>query len=146
MLSPRSWTRPVVLDGKMIPPAPNLAMFGEVSGSGRVNTQPPQNDLILFNERLSYFSETTHQNCKSCSQSLRRGESFDLQLYWEPKSHPSPHDIEGPGHNRDLRRRILSDAKGPGRYGAEAPYHKCPSSKVLQVQLAPPGFPHTDYP
>lgn len=55
-----------------------------------VTAEPAQNGPILFNEKLSCFSEMTEQNCKSCSQSLSRGENLDLHLEPKPPPHPTP--------------------------------------------------------
>lgn len=43
-----------------------------------VNAEPALNIPVLLNEILGCFSETTNQNCKSCSQSMCRGENIDL--------------------------------------------------------------------
>lgn len=43
-----------------------------------VTTELTQNGPILFNDTLNCFSDTTDQNCKSCSQCRHRGENFDL--------------------------------------------------------------------
>lgn len=71
-----------------------------------LTTEPAQNGPILFNEILSHFSETTDQNCKSCSQEMP-GENFDLQAVPKTKVSPPPrlHGTKEPGHNRNLNAR-----------------------------------------
>lgn len=58
-----------------------------------VTENPAQNGPILFNEILNYFSETTGQNHKSCSQSMYREENFDLELLSPSSNKPTDQDI-----------------------------------------------------
>lgn len=60
-----------------------------------VTEKPAQNSPILFNEILSYFSEKTGQNHKSCSQSMCREENFDFELPSSPSKEPMDQDIIG---------------------------------------------------
>lgn len=49
------------------------------------------------------------------------------------------------GHDGNLNTGTLSERSVycPRSFGAEAPYHKWPSSKVLQLKLTQPALPHT---
>lgn len=86
-----------------------------------ITAEPAQNGLILFNNLLSCFSEIADQNCKSCSQSMHRG---DAQT-WNQRT-----------GNWNWNTRTLSEAKVPlsRKISAEAYCHKWPSSTVLQLK------------
>ena len=119
--------------GKEIPETPS---HNKVVGSGcnhRTCTKwsyPPSTNIV------SCFSDTPHQNCKSCSPSTGRGENFDLQLHPGPKDR----DVTGTWTTQPFQKQRVHC---PGRPGAEAPYLKWPSSKVLPLKHAPPSLLHT---
>lgn len=109
-----------------------------------VTAEPAQNGPILFNEKPSCFSEMTEQNCKSCSQSLSRGENLDLHLEPKPPPHPTPppthtHRTKGLRRNWNLNTKLFQKQRDhcSGRSCIDILYHKGPSSKVTDYNLFP---------
>lgn len=101
----------------------------------------------VSNKIMSWFSEATEWNHKSCSQSMLRGENFDLIQHPEPTFLPSmeqkDHDMTG-----NWTQGILSQGKGllsrKIQYWSPITilYHKWPSSQALQWKPALPVLPH----
>lgn len=118
---------------------------GRVGDGG--TAEPAHGGLVLSNKTPSCFPETAGQSCKPCGRSMRRRQSFELRLHLEPKSCPmytGPKNWDGTGPwtwtpEPFQKQRVHC----PGMSTVDVPYHRWPSSKVLQSSLALPVLLHT---